>query len=80
MTLMGATAPYTVQGGIVSGRSYMTGLFESFSKSDKTKLYFAEALYRAMILTMLQAAGLATEDEVKESLRFRAHRTNQPEG
>lgn len=80
LTLSGATGECVVYGITVSGRSYMTGVFESFSKSEKTRLYFAEALYRALILTMLQAAGLATEDEVKESLRFRAHRAKQPEG
>jgi hypothetical protein len=47
----------------VSGYSYHN--WGSYEKNPKTRLYFAEATYRSLMLLILRAAGLLTVDEVQ---------------
>lgn len=47
--------PNSICGEVVSGKRYVVWL--SLGRHPKTQLYFSEAVYRALILTMLQAAN-----------------------
>jgi hypothetical protein len=56
-------------GSVVSGHGFTTGLFEAFADSPKTQQYFSETVYRALMLTLLEASNLATPENTKRSLR-----------